>query len=195
MKTVVLHGRFRKLFPDGIKIDARTPAEAINLVTRQIKELRPVPGRPRHCFKVLGFETAESLITPTDKTEIHLVPDFSGGKDVGFVQIVIGAVLIAAAFWNPYSLLSSVQLFETVTLQSLVFGIGASMTLGGLISLLSPAPLRDMTAGPADPEASKYLGAPRNTVAIGTRIPIGVGEHILYGHYLSFDIKAVDVAV
>ena len=45
-----------------------------------------------------------------------------------------------------------------------------------------------------DPEASRYLGAPQNTTKAGTRIPLLYGEHQAYGHYLSFDIDAKDVA-
>jgi predicted phage tail protein len=80
-----------------------------------------------------------------------------------------------------------------ITAQSLIFGVGSSLLLGGVLQLLSPAPMRDTPAG--DPEASRYLGPPANTVAIGTRIPIGYGTFKLAGHFLSFDIRATDVAL
>lgn len=197
-KRVFFHGRFKKLFPEPIEIVASTAEEAIAGVTRQLPQLRPVPGKRRHCFKVLDFDTVESLKLPTDVEEIHLYPNFSGGKDSGgFLQIAIGAVLIAAAIFMPPSI-GGLVLVEGVTLGSVVFSLGVSLALGGLLALMSPAPKRDLgdsTGGAGDPEPSKYLGAPRNTAAVGTRIPIGYGRHMIYGHYLSFDIQAKDVSL
>jgi predicted phage tail protein len=57
--------------------------------------------------------------------------------------------------------------------------------LGGLAQLLAPQPEDDK-----DELRNRYLGAPRNTVAIGTRIAIPYGRRKIFGHYLSFDINA-----
>jgi len=51
----------------------------------------------RPTIKVLGFDTIESLKAKSDVQDLHIVPAFSGGKS-GWVSILVGAVLIAAAF-------------------------------------------------------------------------------------------------
>ena len=56
------------------------------------------------------------------------------------------------------------------------------MVAGGLIQMLTPQPKDDAES------RTKYLGAPKNTVAIGTYIPILFGKHRAYGQFLSFEL-------
>lgn len=181
----MLHGYLEELYPHTIELNARTVAEAINGFCRQTKILNPIPGQDRHCISVLGFETEEALFAPTDVEEIHLVPDFSGGK--GLFRILIGAALIAASFYFSGGL---TLLGTTISASSLLW-TGISMVLGGILEMMSPAPQADL-AQTKEPEASKYLGAPGNTVQIGTRIMIGYGKRKWYGHYISFDVDAAE---
>lgn len=139
--------------------------------------------------QILGFDTAQSVRTPTDLEDFHIMPAFfgAGGKGFGgFIQIVVGSVLIAAGVL----LAPHVSPFIAQTL----IGMGASMVLGGLLSFIAPQPSRD-TNNTSDPEGSKYLGANQNTTLVGTRIPIGYGRFRCYGHFLSFQVDAKDVAI
>ena len=70
---------------------------------------------------------------------------------------------------------------------SLLMKVGALALLGGLSQLLAPTPEAE-----EEQNRSAYLGAPGNTVKIGTRIPILYGRHKVYGHFLSFDINAIE---
>lgn len=195
MKKVILLGPLRKLHPEPFYVDAKTAAEAVKAFSLQTGCLRPVPGKDPIVSQVVGFDTLEALNSPTDVEEICLVPAFiggGGGGNSGFVKIVIGAALIAASFAIPPGMA-----IAGVALQSIAFSMGASMVLGGLMELISPAPKLDTQLAnmAPDPEASRYLGAPRNTTRIGTRIPVILGEVKHGGHYLSFNINAKDVAV
>ena len=138
-----------------------------------------------HRIQVVGCETVEDLLS-SDMEEIHIVPQLSGGKNGGFFQIVIGAALLAASFLVPGAALA--------TWQSLaLFNIGSALVIGGVMQLLAPAPKRDQAVG--DPEASKYLGTPGNTTGSGTRIAVLYGRDKVFGHILSLNINAKDVAV
>lgn len=192
LRKIVLHGYLKALYPGDIEIAADNMEELINGMCRQTKAFLPALGADRHTIRAVGFDTVESLIEPMKQDVVHLVPVFQGGKS-GFWQIAIGVVLIAVAIWNPVGLglaaAGSGALFTTST----VFFLGATMALGGILQLLSPSPSADLSPVAQDPEASKYLGSPGNTVRIGTRIPLLYGEHMAYGHYLKFDIDAVNV--
>lgn len=190
MIKVVLHGYLKDLYPHPINMAADTVAELINGVCKQTKAFNPKPGEERHTIKVVGFDTPESLYQPLEQDEVHLVPAFCGGK--GFFKIVLGAVLIASAIAFPSAFPVTVGGLTILTASG-VFWMGAALALGGLLELISPAPTVD--TDPNDPEASKYLGEPKNTVKIGTRIPLLYGERMVYGHYLSFDIDAKRVEV
>jgi predicted phage tail protein len=192
-KRIILHGALKKLYAGEASFSVDTVAEAIKAFSIQCPAMRPVPGKERMKIRVAGFDTVESLFEPTDVEEIHLIQDFSGGKIGGFIAIILGIALIAVSFIPG---LNVAVWGGAITWASLAFSIGASILLGGLSMLLSPAPARDTaTGGSKSIEASKYLGAPKNTVAIGTRIIVAYGQVQVFGHYISFDVKATDVAV
>ena len=180
---VILHG-YLAAFHDGpIEMTGATAAEIVSSVTRQVKGFAPDPKRGRHRVKVVGFDTEESLHKPLDpETEyLHIVPQMSGGKNSGLLQIVLGVVLVGVGF----------LLGAGGMLGSLLMKVGALALLGGLTSLLAPKPETDKNDS-SQQQRSSYLGAPKNTVAIGTRIPILYGRHRAYGHFLSFDINAIE---
>lgn len=192
---VILYGKLKKLYDKELYISGSNVAEIINGVFTQIKELKTKSINFKHQIRVHGYFTKESLFQPfgEEVTELHVMPDVCGGKGGGFIKVAIGAVLIATAIFQPQ--LGAILLTKGVTLSSVVFGIGTSLVLGGILEMISPVPQIDSTSGGQDPEASKYLGGDGNTVKIGTRIPILYGKNKVFGHYLSFNIDAKNVSV
>ena len=195
---IILHGYLKNLYPHDLELTGSSVKEIINGMCRQTKAFDQKPGEERHCVSVVGYETIEKLSMPLlpNVTELHIVPEMSGGKSGGLVRIVVGVVFIAAAFALGGTALAGPVLFGETTLAGMMFNFGLSMVLGGLLEMVSPAPKIDRAGNSAaDPEASKYLGATQNTVRVGTRIPILYGKFQCFGHYLSFDVDAKDVAV
>lgn len=195
---VKLHGYLRGLYPEELILSGNTPAEVINGMCRQTKAFDVGPGQDRHAISVVGFPTKESLYNqiPSDVKELHIMPAFTGGKGGGFFKVIIGVVIVASVFLTGGASLAAGSLTFSSTLASVAFNFGVSLILGGLLELVSPAPKIDKSGNSAsDPEASKYLGANQNTVKIGTRIPLLYGECLAYGHYISFDVAANDVAL
>ncbi|CCV12924.1 tail assembly protein [Mesorhizobium sp. STM 4661] len=177
LRKVYLHGGLAAFHDGPIEIMANTIAEVVESITRQLPGFAPHPTRGRQRIKVVGCETVESLFTNLgNQAEIHIVHQLNGGKSGGLGQILIGAALIglgiftfgATTFWG-----------------SMLLKVGALSLLGGLSQLLAPTPENDTAK-----DQSRYLGSPKNTVAIGTRIPILYGEDRVYGQFLSFDINA-----
>lgn len=192
-----LHGRLKKLYDKPLELSGNSVAEIINGMCQVTgRAFHPKLGEKRLILKVEGFESKEALFAPipADLEELHIMPEMCGGKGGGFFKILLGAVLIAASFYLP----GSQALFGTgltFNLSAAAFNFGLSLVLGGLLEVLSPQPKIDRTGDTkSDPEASKYLGASQNTVKIGTRIPLIYGTYKVYGHYLSFDVDAKDVA-
>lgn len=190
-RKIFLHGKLKGLVEDGLEFETETVAEAIEALCKQTRGLNPVPGKGRHIISIVGCEQADQLFAPTNMNEIHLMPALVGGKQGGAFQIILGVVLIAVSFYIPGS-----WAIAGMSLQSIVFSLGLSVALGGLIQLISPAPkLNFNTDNSSDPTASQYLGAPKNTTKIGTRIAFGYGRRMVGGQILSMNIDAVDVAV
>lgn len=203
---IILHGYLKKLYPHDIELSGYSVAELVNGLCKQTKAFNPKPGDERHCVSILGYTNDVNRLydpIPPDMEELHIIPNFCGGKGGGIFKIVLGVVFVAAAFLTMGTSLGATPLFwGATTLNAALFSIGTSLLLGGLLEMLSPAPVIDqagvsgsVNSSTSDPAASKYLGASQNTVRIGTRIPLLYGEHQAYGHYISFDVDAVDVAV
>lgn len=189
-KRIILHGRLKELAPSGLEFEAATAKEAIEGLCRQVPALQRALGRDFIQARVLGFDTLEAMVSPTDVTELHLVPYLGGGKNNGIFQIIIGVVLIVVGVMTYNLQLSGYG----AQLALGAIGMGVSMVLGGVMQLLAPQPTID-TTGNTDPEASKILPANQNTVKIGTRIPLGYGRYKVYGHFLSFSIQSTDVVM
>jgi len=170
---VFLHGYFSKFHEGPIEVVANTVAEAVTLVTRQLPGFKPNAVHGRHRLTVAGCPELEDLFRPAKDGEIHLVPQFVGGKKGGFLQIVLGIALVAVGWMVPGL--------------GWLLQAGALAILGGIAQFLMPTPDSEDTAQ----KKSRYLGAPGNTVEIGTRVPILCGEDLVYGHYLSFDTDAI----
>jgi predicted phage tail protein len=188
---ITLHGSLAKFQQGVIEVIASTPYEAIKAMCRNYPQFHNLLLDDRPQAQVLGYQTVGSLQNNLISDELHLVPAFcgAGGKTGGFIQIVIGAALIAASvfYLGPAGFAMGA---------SIAMGAGVSMVLGGIMTMMTPVPNRDSgQEGATDPDASKYLGSTVNTVRVGTRIPILYGEYKVGGHYISFDIQAIDVAV
>lgn len=69
------------------------------------------------------------------------------------------------------------------------------MALGGILSMLTQPKSPTTATSNSNPDTTPYLGAPQNTTAIGTPIPIGYGRFKVYGQIVSADIEAVDCAL
>lgn len=201
-KKIFFHGSLKKLLPEPFEVNANSPLEAMRALVAHHPHLQKVVSfDDRPLVQICGFESRQSLTAVTEEPEFHIVPAMigAGGNGGGFAKIVIGAVIIAAAvlsFGTGATLAAMWSSAQATIGGSLLISLGASLVFGGLLSFLSPAPPRDTgQSAAADPEASKYLGIGQNTTRIGTRIAIGYGRDRVYGHFLSFDIQAVDVAV
>lgn len=164
MRKVFFHGPLAAKCPNGISLDADTVSEAVNGACKQLG-IKISLREGRQTFKILGCKTIDSILQPSDIKEIHLVPAFSGHG--GFVKVIVGAILVALSFIPGLQFL---------------LPIGVSMLVGGLIDVLFPV-------HKADAGFSHYLGAPGNTVQIGTRIALLMGTARADGQILSYNIE------
>lgn len=183
---IYLHGNLKNLIPEPIELQAETAAEAIQAMSHNYPQLQPPLDVGRWPVKIKDYDTKESLYVPLYTDELHIFPFFNFNKSGGFTQIVVGTVLIAVGaaaiyFGGSVGALIGEPLIYT----------GIAMIAGGVVSLLAPTPEIRSSKNISE-TSSKYLGAPKNTVEAGTRIPICYGLFKVYGHYISFDINAVD---
>lgn len=182
---IVLEGRLKNLYPNGIDLVASTAREAFTL-------LMNFPGfrkedKVRHFVRVPEVSCIAALDVPLDSEVLTLVPIVAGsggGGGNGLRQIIIGALVIAMAVFAP-------ELFGVAAhgfFQTFLFNVGVSLVLGGILNYYNRSPKADPTAGD---KRSRFISGTKNTVSAGTPIILIYGGPIkVGGQILSFDIDA-----
>lgn len=192
---IFLHGNLKKLVPEPIELQAETAAEAIRALSHNYPQLQPPLDVGRWPVRIKDYDTKESLYIPLYTDELHIFPFFGFNKSawvgigIGVALIITGGAMGAALAAGSMSLSAEAAAAFAMASDFLMYA-GLGLLSMGISKLLAPTP--DMGTVEAQVESSKYLGAPKNTVDVGTRIPICYGLFKVYGHYISFDINAVD---
>jgi predicted phage tail protein len=202
LRTVFLYGKLKDLTGrDSVQLSGDTVFELVEGISANFKEqLKPTPTRPKIVCRVRGFDSEESLHRKLedDETEIHLYPTLmgGGGNNGGLFKVIVGVLLVAVVAWAIVAtggVLGVAALGNLSAFGSTLLMTGVGLIIGGLMEMMMPQPKMDMSAS-NDLESSKYLGANGNTIKIGTCIPLLLGTHMGYGHFISFNVDATNVA-
>ncbi|MFU0874217.1 tail assembly protein [Kluyvera cryocrescens] len=125
----------------------------------------------------------DDLGFPITETVIRIVPVIIGSKKAGLLQTILGAVLVAVSIWMPGL---------SIAASNIMFAAGASMTLGGIVQMLSPQPGGLASKQDADNQASYAFGGVTNTAAQGNPVPLGYGRRRIGGAIVSAGIYVED---
>ncbi|AVX37921.1 tail assembly protein [Yersinia massiliensis] len=190
-RKIELSGILGKKFGREYNWEVSSPAEAIQALRLQIKGFKQflLDSESRGLtFAVFSGKRNidENELSLGGNAPIRIVPVYIGSKKAGLFQTILGAVLIAATFWNPTAALMSAGFAKGMLMA------GASMALGGVLQMLSPQQGGLATRQSAENTPSYAFGGPVNTVAQGNPIPIGYGERIIGGAIISAGIYTED---
>jgi predicted phage tail protein len=129
-------------------------------------------------------------------TEYKMVPVIQGAKRGGTLQLVIGAVALVAAFFTAGASMAAwgaALSAGAMSATTVLTGIGLSMTIGGVVQMLTPQPSFNVGASSdADNKANYAFGTPVNTVAMGYPVPLLYGEREIGGAIISAGIFSSD---
>lgn len=120
-------------------------------------------------------------------TEVRIVPVVGGSKRGGGLQTVLGVVLIALAYFNPFGYFSGPAV-------SAMYAAGAANVAGGVMQMLSPQARGLSQSGAPENLPSYAFGSAKNTIASGNPVPICIGERRWGGAIISASIYAEDKA-
>lgn len=193
LRKVKLYGELAREFGPVHRLAISSPAEAVRALCATIpgfeawlirSEERGVAYRVTNAGSPV--REAEQLHHPTgDLGEVRIAPVLQGAKRAGLFQVFLGAVLIAASFFVPgmgIVLLGS-------TLGKMVFSVGVTMVLGGVVQMLSPQPKLQSVAERPENEPSYQFNGPVNTTSQGHPVPIGYGRLLVGSAVISAGIS------
>lgn len=176
MKTVRLYGELREKFGKEFHFDVKSPAEAIRALCVTVKGFEGyLRKHGEDAYKVFSGarNTSESLHDPISDSEvIRIAPVVQGSS--GAQRIVVGVLMIVAAYFLGPAGAGAIS----AATQTTVYGMGASMILGGIAQLLSPQ--QSVKSGESAENTPSYnFNGPVNTTAQGHPVPLIYGRMIV----------------
>lgn len=192
MREVKLYGHLAK-FGKSFQLDVQSVAEAIRALCallpgfEQHVRKHSAPGYRVLVGKRLGVSEEELPMHSTGDIQLVPVVRGSGGK---WGQVILGAALIAVAWWNPMGWTASGAFLSQATL----YGMGASMLLGGISQMLVKQPNLNMRERP-EAKASYTSDGPVNTTAQNNPAALIYGEVFTGSQVVSASVLTEEMAV
>ncbi len=197
MATIILLGELGRQFGRRHKMVVASAAEAVRALGANFPtfERELVSSGERGVgYKVLvGRDelNLERLHEPSGQQRITIAPVISGAGGNGLGQIILGAALIAVAWWNPMGWAAAGSFLSQATLYS----VGTSMILGGVAQMIAPTPKStDPSERPENKPSYAFNGAV-NTTAQGQPVPVGYGRLSVGSAVISAGIDVDEVPV
>ena len=167
-----------------IKVDSL--AKAVSFLVNNFPQVEKYMNPQYYQVKVGNYAVDKDEIHhPIGQEDIHIVPVIAGaGRGIG--KILLGAALIAGAFFVPNGLILSKAAGGGLATgfgfakagflaKSMVY-LGASLVLSGVSEMLFPMPKPKEFKSEQDPQLSFSFSGTQNTSRAGTPVPIVYGE-------------------
>ena len=176
-----------------IQVDSLT--KAVSFLVNNFPQVEKYMNPKYYQVKVGNYAIDEEEIHhPIGQEDIHIVPVIAGaGRGLG--KILLGAALIAGAFFVPASLGGGLKLSAGIktgfgfakagTLAKSMVYLGASLVLSGVSEMLFPLPKPKEFKSEQDPQLSFSFSGTQNTSRAGTPVPIVYGEIVTGSEVIS----------
>ncbi|RDE96154.1 tail assembly protein [Aggregatibacter aphrophilus] len=129
---------------------------------------------------------ANPIIDLKDDCTVHFTPVVAGaGKGGGGLQMIVGAVLIAIAYINPFGYLSGPMV-------TAMYAAGVSMALSGVVGLLTKPPEMNNKYDDGEKKQSTSFSNIRNLTPQGRPIPLLYGKMLTSFVLISQGIETFD---
>ncbi|EEV5604761.1 tail assembly protein [Escherichia coli] len=190
MARICLYGDLQR-FGRRIDLRVKTGAEAIRALATQLPAFRQKLSDGWYQVRIVGRDAGENELSArlneplANGAVIHIVPRLAGAKSGGVFQAVLGAALIAVAWWNPVGWLGAAAV-------SGMYAAGASMILGGVAQMLAPKARTPTAASTDNGKQNTYFSSLDNMVAQGNVLPVLYGEMRVGSRVVSQEISTAD---
>lgn len=196
LKTIRLHGTLGESFGKSFELSVQTPAEAVKALCVQIPGFESFMANAHlqgiHFAVYLDDRNIghDDLSLRTDSQVIRISPIIEGAKSGGLIQVVIGVVMIAAAFFT-----GGTSLAAWGAMQAALAGAGAAMLMGGAAQLMMPSAPTNMDLNQDGNKPNYGFGGAVTTVAQGLPVPVLYGKREIGGFVISAKQESKDIGV
>lgn len=201
LKTLTLKGQAAKKFGKTHQFHVEDFPEMIRAMCSQVKGFKTYLATAHHNGIHFAFFAGKENLSLEEfghtKTanEFTMRPVPRGAKNSGLTQVLIGAAIIGVSLAIPAAGIAAIGMSAAAaaTTSTALMGLGISMSLGGVVQMLTPQ--ARYTAGAsssADNKPNYAFGSPVNTVAMGYPVPVLYGEREIGGAIISAGIFTED---
>ena len=166
------------------EIQVDSLSKAVSFLVNNFPQVEKYMNPQYYQVKVGNYAINEEEIHhPIGQEDIHIVPVIAGAGRGGLGKVLLGAALIAGAFFVPAALGGAATFSLKAGLgggfiaKSMVY-LGASIALMGVSEMLFPLPKPKEFKSEQDPQLSFSFSGTQNTSRAGTPVPIVYGEII-----------------
>lgn len=196
LKVIKLSGSLGRRFGVFHKLAVDSYPEAIRALSSQVEGFKDymqseVGSRMRYAVFVDGKNVGQHDEKAWQcAKEVRIIPIPTGSKPGGLFQVVLGAVIMATAFFTGGASLALMGAFA-----SSAFMMGGAMVLGGVMQMISPQQGGSrLSSQSAENKPSYAFGGAVNTTAAGYPIPLPYGQRTVGGAIWSAGSYAEDKA-
>lgn len=196
LKVIKLSGSLGRRFGVFHKFAVDSYPEAIRALSSQVEGFKDymqseVGSRMRYAVFVDGKNVGQHDEKAWQcAKEVRIIPIPTGSKSGGLFQVVLGAVIMATAFFTGGASLAAMGAFA-----SSAFMMGGAMVLGGVMQMISPQQGGSrLSSQSAENKPSYAFGGAVNTTAAGYPIPLPYGQRTVGGAIWSAGSYAEDKA-
>lgn len=186
LRKIKLYGQLAKLIGKrSLKAKVASAAEAVRFLIANFPNIEPQMMQEHYRVRVGGYHLSDKeLHHPIGQQDISFIPMVQGAGS-NAIPIIAGIALIALSFvtfgasTGAFAGLGALNAATGAGAGSLaLFGVGASLVLGGVAQLLTPVPSTDFTQGAkkAQESPSYSFNSVQNTSRQGLAVPVIYGE-------------------
>ena len=166
------------------EIQVDSLAKAVSFLVNNFPQIEKYMNPQYYQVKVGNYAVDKDEIHhPIGQEDIHIVPVISGAGR-GFGKVLLGAALIAGAFFVPVAAgniglaagIKAGSLAKVGFLSKTMLLVGANLALTGVSEMLFPMPKPKEFKSEQDPQLSFSFSGTQNTSRAGTPVPIVYGE-------------------
>lgn len=196
VRTVRLYGRLGAKFGRVHHLAVSSAAEAVRALGSLFPEFDAYliqskdRGEGYAVFYGRKNLAKEELHNPSGSVDIRIAPVLLGSKNGGWLNILVGAVLVIIG-----GIITGWTFGAAAPFGSMLITMGVGMMVGGVVQLLTPMPKGSSAKDRPDNQASYNFNGPINTQAQGNPVQVLYGKLHIGSAVLSAGINAEDQAI
>ena len=194
MVQVKFYGSLKRFADEPLELEVSNFKELMSGLLTQIKGLRQHLRHGYYKMRVGSKYLSEEQLKTNPLSElrdgctVHFTPVISGaGRGMSVGQIILGTVLIAAAFWTGGASIAAWGTGATMT-----GAMGASLLLTGVASLLTKMPDMNSRINEGEKKQSTSFSNIKNLTPQGRPIPLLYGKMLTSLVLISQGVETFD---